>query len=293
MKVANEIPRVFAGMPDTEAGFDKDGSTSVTANKAKETLVDFEPELRSSSGRNWSAVDLVVHVNAIKLHLYDGFALSEDQLKDHGIARFALNDNTLRFKLLSSGAGEAQVILQSFTMSNTRPGQTKFREIIPAAQHSRNQFMLLYTMSGGQGSSLAVLTVDSPQIIFAIDPVISLLEFFTSAFKGGDGRDFAPNQAATASSENYVPEQNLSSFDFRIDLHDVSISVLENDVDPESRAIRLYISKVLLSQQVRVCVALLLPTYEYAIGNPCFDRQPPGDVSHEDGQNYRKCKILR
>lgn len=189
-------------------------------------------------------------VGAIKLHLYDPFALSESQLKDHGIARFALNDNTVRFKLLSNGAGEAQVVLRSFTMSNTQPGQTKFREIIPAAQHHRNQFMLLYTVSSGQGPSLAVLTVDSPQIIFAVDPVISLLEFFASAFANNNHP-----QHESAVGESVIVddalEQKRGGLDFRVDLHDVSISVLENDEEAESQAIRLYISQILLSQQVK------------------------------------------
>ncbi|KAF9478514.1 vacuolar protein sorting-associated protein 13 [Pholiota conissans] len=245
VKLAYEIPRVFANVSNIDTGFDGDVSKPVRVDTEAVSYVNFEPELRSSSQRNWATVDLVVHINTIKLHLYDLFALSEEQLTAHGIVRFALNDNTLRFKLLSSGAGEAQVVLRSFTMSNTRPGQMKFREIIPAAQHNRNQFMLLYTMSGGQHSSLAVLTVDSPQIVFAIDPVISLLEFFTNAFEGNNDAGLT----VTTSNDKNTLEMNQSTFDFRIDLHDVSISVLENDTDTESRAIRLYVGQVLLSQQ--------------------------------------------
>lgn len=218
--------------------------------------VHLEPELRPSFNNVWTSLDLVVSVNAVKLHLYDALAFCEDDLKDHGIARFALNDNSLRFKLLSSGAGEAQLVLRSFTMGNTRPGQTKFREMIPAAQHDRNQFMLLYSMSGGPGSSLAVLTVDSPQIIFAVDPVISLMEFFTYTEDAsiGDGRSVS-SPGVTEQGVIGVPqvqEQNQSTIDFRLDLHEVSVSVLENDADPESRALRLYVSQISISQQVRL-----------------------------------------
>ncbi|KDR84988.1 hypothetical protein GALMADRAFT_233521 [Galerina marginata CBS 339.88] len=254
LQLASEIPRVFAGAPEIEP---EAGALALAiertpnAGTAEElqTYVDLEPELRSSQ-RNWTTLDVVVSINVVKLHLYDAFAFSELQLKDHGIARFALNDNTLRLKLLSDGAGEAQVVLRSFTMSNIRPGQNKFREIIPAAQHNRNQFMLLYTMAGGHSaSSLAVLTVDSPQVIFAVDPVISLLEFFTSAFR--DDKAPLPPKGSTQPS---LETQNSSAqkqemLEFRLDLHDVSISVLENDADSESRAIRLYINQILVSQQ--------------------------------------------
>lgn len=252
MQLANEMPRVFIGAPEMESKTaDSISPTKTNGTEDFSAVVDLQPELRSQSQQNWTTLDLVVSVNAVKLHLYDSLALSEHHLKDHGIARFALNDNTLRFKLLSHGAGEAQVVLRSFTMSNTRPGNNKFREIIPAAQHNRNQFMLLYTMSGGQdSSSLAVLTVDSPQVIFAVDPVISLLEFFTSTFNGNQSSPSSPEHDQS-SNENQTVNQNRGGLEFRLDLHDVSISILENDADPESRAIRLYINQILFSQQVR------------------------------------------
>ncbi|KIM48205.1 hypothetical protein M413DRAFT_439924 [Hebeloma cylindrosporum] len=249
MQLAEEIPRVFAGTSDLE---EMSGSNRTSAgNKEGSTHVNLEPELRSSSQRQWTTIDIVLSVTAVKLHLYDAFAFSDIQLKDHGIVRLALNDNTLRFKLLSDGAREAQVVLRSFTMGNTRPGNTKFREIIPAAQHNRNQFMLLYTMSGSiNPSSLVVLTVDSPRVIFAIDPVISLLEFFTSI---SSQRKPAPSpsiaQAPRISDETQNAGPTQGTLDFRLDLHDVSFSILENDTESDSRAIRLYINQILLSQQ--------------------------------------------
>ena len=250
IKLADSIPRVFANPPEGEHSVTDKSPNPLPNKDIISSEVALKPELRSASSQIWTAVDLVVSVHAVKLHLYDPLALSESQLKDHGIARFALNDNTLRFKLLSNGAGEAQIILRSFTMSNTRPGQTKFREIIPAAQHNRNQFMLLFTMTNGEGPSLAVLTVDSPQIIFAIDPVISLLEFFTSAFNDNDHQPSATGPITETNDAAGNPEQTSGKLDFRVDLHDVLISVLENDEDTESRAIRLYINQILLSQQV-------------------------------------------
>jgi len=250
MQLAEELPRVFAGASDLEGVV---GSNATAAENDKDpTHVNLEPELRSLSQRHWTTVDIVLSVTAVKLHLYDAFAFSDLHLNDHGIVRFALNDNTLRTKLLSDGAREVQVVLRSFTMGNTRPGNTKFREIIPAAQHDRNQFMLLYTMSGSiNASSLAVLTIDSPQVIFAIDPVISLLEFFTSS---SSQRKLPPSpsiaQVPQISDEPQNIGQNQGTLDFRLDLHDVSVSVLENDTESDSRAIRLQINQILLSQQV-------------------------------------------
>ena len=234
---------MFSGLSETSP-------TATTAQTAEvddlQSRISLQPELRSLE-HSTIALDLVVAVNAVKLHLYDALTFSDLDLKDHGIAKFVLNDNTLRFKLLSDGASEAQIVLRSFTINNTRPGLTKYREIIPAAQHHRNQFMLLYTTSGGSNStSFAVLTVDSPRVIFAIDPVISLLNFFTSAIN-----NTAPPPSPTVSEDyDHGVQAGQGRTDFRIDLHDVSLSILENETDSETRAICLYINQVLLSQQV-------------------------------------------
>ncbi|KAF7347835.1 hypothetical protein MVEN_01541000 [Mycena venus] len=253
IRLSQSIPRIFSGGPDAAPSVQPPPSTksiSQTSNTQSQPLplVDLQPELKTGGAngrRPWTTVDLVVVVNAVKLHLYDALATDTSNLKEHGIARFALNNNTLRLKLLSDGAGEAQVVLKSFTVGNTRPGSSKFREIIPAAQHDRNQFMVLYTMSGG--SNLAVLTVDSPQVIFAVDPVIALLRFFTSAFPG------AP---ADPADEEAVPEapaadpQSQTTIDFRVDLHDVSVSVLENDSIADSPAMKLTINQGIMALTV-------------------------------------------
>lgn len=245
MKLVQSIPKVLVASPEGNAQAESASPVHISDSSGtySNPVVDLEPELHVAEGiRAWTTVDLVASVKMVKLHLYDGLATREDNLEDHGIARFALNDSSLRYKSISDGAAEAQVVLKSFTISNTRPGGSKFREIIPAADHDRNQFMVLYTMSGS--SSVAILTVDSPHVILAIDPVIALLEFFTSAFQQDTTADI--DHSSTAESQREVPQSRL---DFRLGLHDVSVNVLENDEDANSQAIRLYIDQILLSQQ--------------------------------------------
>ncbi len=223
-----------------------------------------EPELNvhgAPATTIYPTIDLELKVNIVKLQLYDGKATSESNLDSCGIARFALNDNVVRFKMLSSGAGEAEVVLKSFTVKNTRPGNTKFREIIPAAKHDRNQFMVLFTMSGGaDNSSLAVVTIDSPKVIFTLDPIFALLDFVTSAFpptpppqEGENDQETRTTAVATTKSKsaNVQDTSQSSNFAFRVDMHDVAVTVLESDADANSQAISLGIQQILMSQQVR------------------------------------------
>ncbi|KAF5375265.1 hypothetical protein D9758_000284 [Tetrapyrgos nigripes] len=249
IQLSQSIPKVLSGAPEGATQAERSARVN-TSHPSAETEIqhpaNLAPEVASSDGHGArTTLELVLTIDAVKLHLYDEYAIDESLLKEHGIAKFALNNSNLRFKLLSDGSGEAQVVLKSFVVNNTRPGNSKFREIIPAAQHDRNQFMILYTMAGGSGgSSLAILTIDSPQIIFAIDLVFALLGFLTSPF----------NAAVTAESSNEVAQPDpsgdpASTLDFRVDLHDASICVLENDSDADSQAIELSIKQILLSQQ--------------------------------------------
>lgn len=250
--LSQSIPRVLAGTPEGSGqavtSASSLGQPVSTGSEAQLSLVNLEPEIRLSptpiGSRPWTTIDLVASIATVKLHLYDRAATTEANLKDHGIARFALNDVSLRSKLMSHGAFEAQLVLRSFTMSNTRPGGSKFREIVPAADHERNQFMVLYTSSGA--SALAVMTVDAPYIIFSVEPIFALLSFFTSGSPGSNSSN------KSAERETTREPSTSSTIDLRFELHDVSISVLEDDTDTSSQAIRLRINQILMSQQVRV-----------------------------------------
>lgn len=221
-----------------------------------------QPELilppAESGAKPWPTMDLVLTISAVKLHLYDEFA-TERNSRDCGIARFALNNNSLRMKILSNGSYEAQVILKSFTMSNTRKGDTKFREIIPAARHERNQVMVLYSVAGGRdNSSVAIVTVDSPQLILAIDPMFALLDFAMSPFitpaphpqPGTGSTAQAQISSAQATTQGSDVSGQRGGIGFRFDMHDVVVSILEDETNADSRAIRLYVRQLLVSQQV-------------------------------------------
>lgn len=269
--LSQAVPRVLATASEAEEAA-VDSLASTGAQKAsrpakptdKEPSVDLGPELGSAahagSGQDiprWSTVDLVFTVKALRLQLYDKHATREATIRDSGIVRLSLNENVVRFKMLSDGSTQTEAVLKSFTITNTRVGNSRFREIIPAAQHDRNQFMVLYTTAGGSdGSASAVVSIDSPKIIFAIEPVFALLDFLTSAFPqtepldddddSGNGQVVQHRSETTTSS---APTQTALSL--RLDLHEVSISILEKDDDPNSQAIQLSIKEVLMSQQVR------------------------------------------
>lgn len=264
MALSQSVARVFsAGAGNTPEPLQQPSNPATSAGDIP-AAVDLQPDFSTADGNaTWSTIDLHIAIATIRLHLYDDLATSQTALKDHGIVSFALKSNSLRAKVLSNGALEAQLILRSFTMNNTAPGSSKFREIIPAAQHDRNQVMILYSSSGGRhAAASAIVTVDAPQVIFAVEPVISLLEFFTSPFPSSPAP--LPESELNTQIQSEMTDPLSSSLNFRLDLHDVSVSVLEDEANSESQAIKLSIAKVLMSQQVSVV--------PYVTSNPVFTR---------------------
>jgi vacuolar protein sorting-associated protein 13A/C len=253
IKLSYSIVRVLAGAPEGMAQANSALQVSPSSVHIPDSgpigqkvigSVAQQPEIEYQDGQDYLAVDLLVTVNAVNLRLFDSLATYETSLKSHGIARFALNGNCLAMKKLSSGAMEVDVAMKSLTMRNTRQGNTRFREIIPAVTSQQEQFKVLYTSSGGlESKSVAVITVNSPDVVFAVDPIFALVGFFTSAFPATSPKEDIPP---------YREEQKQSSspVDFRVDLHDLSICILEDDSNFESQAIELSVKEMLLSQQV-------------------------------------------
>jgi len=107
--------------------------------------------------------------------------------------------------------------------------------------------MVQYTMSGGNDkSALAIVTIDSPRFILAVDPLAALLEFAMSPFKKSSEAQ-QPTLSEIEAKEG--PAEKKGSLALRVEIVDSTVIVLANDSDPRSQAIQLNIQEVLLSQQ--------------------------------------------
>lgn len=300
MGLLQAIPRVFTVEADPDSLSVASASVPPTPAMEKQNgtvgeqpLTNLAPELRTRSSNDTpttrSKMDFVFTVKSIRLNLYNGEAVRESDFKDTGIVRFALNDNIVRAKMLADGALEAEIVLQTFTVTNTRPGRSRFREVIPAEKNREQaQVMILYSSSGSSNpspQSYAVITVDSPKILFALDPAFALLSFFTSAFPAQPPVEAQTDdqQLDEKSIAPTSPAQPQSGFAFRFDLHDASITILEDDEQINSQALRLSINHISISQQVSHSLppkirALTLDDFEPATAYYRIDNQAARDV---------------
>ncbi|CEH13766.1 Vacuolar protein sorting-associated protein [Ceraceosorus bombacis] len=304
MALTQAIPRAFVLDEDDDADNDQAVSSipSTSASSVRQVPaastpssagpgVDMLPELgvvaHDSDGNGVllrTSLDMLFNVRAIGLELFSSGATAQDKLQNASLAKFSLNQSAVKLKMLSDSSLEAEVALKSFTVSDTRPDKgTKFREIIPAVRHDGHQFMLSYTQSGNQSDrgALALVTVDSPKIIFSLDPLFALVNFFASAFNEADTqmqddiagansdanstrkstsavrsqqraptKKSAPSKTAQQSaSGGSEPADGGSAIAFRVNVVDPTIILLAAPERTDSEAIVLSIRQILVSQQ--------------------------------------------
>ncbi|KAK4050444.1 Vacuolar protein sorting-associated protein 13 [Microbotryomycetes sp. JL201] len=253
--------------PSPELASRPTNGTSDSKTDQQEATVDLLPELSTVAKKPdgttvplKSTLEAVFSMGTIYLELFTIDARSLETLDDASLARFSLNETGVKYKLMSNGSMEAEVAIKSFTIHDTRPARlTKFREIIPASKHSGHQFMISYSTSGGiEGSSFANVTIDTPKIVFSLDPLFALLDYFTSPF-ATDTQQLQEPQSKEEEDEDVDVDDNEngivneqpapSRFAFRVNVVSPTVILLANPEKADSEAVILSISQVQMAQQ--------------------------------------------
>jgi vacuolar protein sorting-associated protein 13A/C len=138
MDLSKTVPRAFANSEE-EVAEDEDLDARVSAaatparsnspkaidfnQKAEEPseTVDLFPELAKvavdEQGRKvrlYSKLEFAFSVGTVYLELFTKEAVSKQTLKTHSLARFSLNETDVKYKMVSNGSAEAEVLLRSF-----------------------------------------------------------------------------------------------------------------------------------------------------------------------------------
>jgi len=285
LELSRTIPQAFATQPDEsieeEAKSELPRSTTEPAqqisdgkepeSKTSTDVVSSQgPELQTDSDK-WTKLDFVFKVGSIGLELIK----SDDRepvgdIEAASLSKFSLNDTNVKVRMLSDGAMEAELVVQSFTIRDSRTqGTNKFRKIMSLINNDvKQQFMASVSISGGQEKNLiALLTIDSPRIILALDYLFALQAFANAGLAtdeplaidevaegeetDSDDEIMSPDgsrmiedaQPVTASSDSGM---NIS---FRVNLVDAQVVLIANPALASSEAIVLGTKQVLVSKQ--------------------------------------------
>ncbi|OCK84928.1 vacuolar protein sorting-associated protein 13 [Lepidopterella palustris CBS 459.81] len=287
LELAKSIPAAFATESDDVIEEDLQNELSdstvepvkTITNKKSEsdedplTVVSSQsPELHSGS-ENWTKLDFIFKVNTIGLELIKA---KEDEpvgdLEAASLSKFSLNETNVKLRMISDGALEAELLIQSFTIKDSRTQETnKFRKIMSLINNDvKQQFMASVSLSGGDEKNLiAILTIDSPRIILALDYLFALQAFvsaglateepmtiedesengFTDAESTPSTKSGGIKKPAHSANGTFGVEESSMNISFRGNIVDAQIVLIANPALISSEAIVLGTKQVLVSKQ--------------------------------------------
>ncbi|KAI9821462.1 MAG: hypothetical protein M1832_003308 [Thelocarpon impressellum] len=293
LELSTSVPGAFATDPSGDEESAKRELPSSTVDRAKsvtepktgsgdDVVVSLGPELGVSS-ESWTKLDLLFKVQTIGLELI--LAKQDAPVGDAdaaSLSKFSLNDSNVKLRMISDGSLESELLIQSFTIKDSRTREAnKFRKIMTSTNNEVQQFMASVTISGGSEKNLiAILTIDSPRIIFALDYLFAIQSFVSAAFvqdhmadvddliEDGSGKvsdsesmdsaePFTTTKGSTArgarspvkTPSDQSQPQGSTSISFRINIVEAQVILISNPASASSEAIVLGTKQVLLSQQ--------------------------------------------
>ncbi|TVY40931.1 Vacuolar protein sorting-associated protein [Lachnellula occidentalis] len=287
LELAKSVPAAFAADPDADEHDAVGDVPKSTAQKAKtimqdepgdsnNALVDLGPELGVDSN-SWTKLDFSFHVHTIGLEL---ILAKEDEpignLEASSLSKFSLDDTKVKLRMMTDGSLESELLIHSFTIQDSRTQETnKFRKIMTSSNKDVQQFMTSVTISGGKERNLiAIVAIDSPRIIFALDYLFAIQAFVTEGFAAEEPvipeedertigspdesetdslRPPLPSRANTIASStaeiSAQPEESSMSIAFRVNVVNAQVILIANPLSSTSEAIVLGTKQILIAQQ--------------------------------------------
>lgn len=136
MELLQTLPKAFTGVEETDS---PESSVSVTPIEATTPGGQATPPLTSPPQDAPKTLDAGFEVPSIRLELFGPKAITEETLKKDSIAAFAINKIGVKYRSEADGASRADVVVKAISMSNTRPGNFVYREMIPEGKRKGNQ----------------------------------------------------------------------------------------------------------------------------------------------------------
>ncbi|KAG4305942.1 hypothetical protein PORY_000852 [Pneumocystis oryctolagi] len=287
IRLSQDISEVFSSYGnkspgDLEKNLEIDSKNQETTkseiteiNFFKEHVEDFQ-----CKGR-WTKLDMKFSVGVMGLEIFSNNLLPIDNIFNHSLAKFSLNTTMIKIRMFSDSSLESELQIKSFVLENTKFNKSnKFREAISAIKHDGYQFMASLSISGQIDKNIiAILTVDSPKFIFALDHIFELKKFaminlesesskqdINDSYIDKNLKNTRPirRKGAQNSEKTLAKTKKTFTISYRVNIVDADIILLENMELYSSEAVILSIKQILLSQQDTECffVKILLENME-------------------------------
>ncbi|OAX85316.1 hypothetical protein ACJ72_00311 [Emergomyces africanus] len=217
----------------------------------------------------WIQLDMAFRVETIGMELIlakDGKPVGP--LDEASLSKFFLNNTNIKLRMLSDGALESELLVHSFNIRDSRTKETnRFRKIMSLINTDvQQQFMASVSISGGEEKHLiAMLTIDSPRVIFALDYLFALQSFAAATFANNEEPAADVKDEESEDTESVPPSpgspvkrapststngsKDAMSFSFRVNIVDAQMILVANPTITNTEAIVLGSKQLMYSQQ--------------------------------------------
>lgn len=201
-----------------------------------------------------SKLDFSFEAPEISLTLYADTSKTA-QLDKKGLTRLTFQDIALRANYNKDGTGDAESHISTFAVMDIRDRKdNKHTELIPKVVNENYQFMgSVSSRKLDQGSLVNIsVTIDSPQVILAMDYLFALQHFFESAF---NHKPAAIGIDDSVSKDDEIPLETNSKVTYETKLQysfnivNAAVMLLADPSDLNSEAIVFNVGQLLLSDQ--------------------------------------------
>lgn len=287
LELSKSIPGAFATEPEevVEGELEEEipDATLKPARAATDELQKkkAESDHEAKKEETWYKLDLVFKIGAVSLELISGLPNAPvGDIEKASLSKFALNKTHLKLKMLSDDSLSAELLVQSFTIEDTRSrGTNRFRKIMSLINTEVDQqFMASLSISGGNDKHLtALLDVDSPRIILALDYLFAVKAFVDRGLaaqeepldidddlsendEDAEEDSLSPMRSTTAAKKSVspavstTPEKDTTASSgmetsFRVNVVYAQIVLLANPALKTSEAVVLGTKQILIAKQ--------------------------------------------
>ncbi|CAG8450182.1 1456_t:CDS:10 [Cetraspora pellucida] len=278
--LSNIVSRAFSG-PSEQAPTPtkkKTVDSIQTYPQSRSSIISNAKDIPSKvevEGNPWTTISLDFEVNQIYLEIFTDDGSGDKALDASSLSRFSLNQTKVGYKMKSDNSMNAELRIQSFTLNDTRPNiKNIYREILPAANAGKPQFVIELTTSGDSEKNIvAIVKVISPKIILTLDHLFATRNYFMSAFETSASSNESitqaqspetspplkpprPKTSPTTTQPPMLPPRPVveqpkptTTLSYQVEIDSVEIMLLANPHLASSDAVVLSAQKLVLVQQ--------------------------------------------
>lgn len=246
MEAINMISRVFSSNPeDSETLINE---TVNFANTPKAIELDSDKQNQSTLPR----IQFVLDAKTIGLEIYMNNNEATNNIQEPpSLARIALNNSNIKFHMFHDNTMDANLVVHSLTVDDTRPGvNSKFKHIVPVIEDG-HQFELRLDLEEPDPvrSGIVEITVKDPKVILSMDHAFLLRDFFTLPFNG---------KAPAPANRVDQPQQQQSGMElsYLLNIVNAEFILLANPDRSDSEAVVLSTEELMITQQNKTALVV-------------------------------------